>query len=307
MQLAGALATGRTGSVYPVAWPEERRLYAEGFGCCPDRTEVVLVDPVERSVVARVPLDGVPVSFSTTADGIVFVLESNHGIKPVRVVEIDREGGARSVIVSQIKAGTKWRGNGSNRRASMRQPGFAVDRAGAVAYVIDPAGLVARIELTTLDVSYHSGATRRIARAKKRIEGPMLFARWMGDGRIAISGATGRSRKTATGWQQTWSPAGLAVLDTRTWMSRILDVTANYFTTAGDSVLVAGNGALTAYDRDGDRRYTVSIPVGNAYVSVFGDYAYAWSSETVTLLDVRSGSVVASLPKPSFYLVAADS
>jgi len=51
----------------------------------------------------------------------------------------------------------------------------------------------------------------------------------------------------------------------------------------------------------------VSIPVGNAYVSVFGDYAYAWSSETVTLFDGRSGSVVASLPKPSFYLVAPDS
>ncbi len=55
------------------------------------------------------------------------------------------------------------------------------------------------------------------------------------------------------------------------------------------------------------RREAPSTDLGNAYVSVFGDYAYAWATDKVTLVDLRSGNVVATLPKPPLYLVAADS
>jgi hypothetical protein len=166
---------------------------------------------------------------------------------------------------------------------------------------------VAQVDLTTLDVSYHARTTRRLARATKQINGPMLFARWLGDGRIAVSGTNAKFRKTASGRRQTWTPLGVALLDTRTWTARMLDPGANSFTASRNAVLIAGNGALSAYDLDGALRYNVAIPAGNAYVSVFGDYAYAWTADKVTLVDVRSGSVVATLPKPSVYLIAADS
>jgi hypothetical protein len=122
MQLTGTLTTGRAGSAYPIAWPEERRLFVEGWGCCPTRTEIVVVDPAARSVVARVPLNGGGLSTAPTAGGIVILLEPTSGIKPVRVVAIDRDGGSRSVTISRIKAGTKRRGKGYNRVADIASP-----------------------------------------------------------------------------------------------------------------------------------------------------------------------------------------
>jgi hypothetical protein len=141
----------------------------------------------------------------------------------------------------------------------------------------------------------------------KQISGPMLFARWVADGHIAVSGTNAKYRKTATGRRQTWTPAGVALLDTRTWRSRMLDADSGSFTATSDAVLVAGKGALTAYDLDGAVRYRIAIPAGNAYAQVLGDHVYVWTAEHVTIADVRSGGVAATLPKPSLYLIAADS
>jgi hypothetical protein len=307
MQLAARLTTGRAGSAYPIAWPEPRRLFVEGWACCPVHAEVVIVDPVDRSVVARVPLAGGGFTAGRTTAGIVALVEPKTGIKAVRIAVIDREGMSRSVTVSRIKAGTRWRGKGADRFASIRQPGFAVDRSGQAAYVIDSSGLVAQVDLRTLQVSYHSRATRQLARSSKQINGPMVYAHWVGDGRIVVSGTTAKMQKTSSGWSQTWSPAGVALLDTRTWTSRMLDPGASSFTISANGVLVPANGTLSAYDIDGTLRYRVPLPAGNPYVSIFGEYAYVWTTDTVTTVDLKSGSVVATLPKPSLYLVATDS
>jgi hypothetical protein len=307
MQLVARLTTGRSGSAYPIAWPEARRLFVEGWACCPAHAEVVIVDPVDRSVVARVPLVGGGFTASPTTDGIAALVEPKSGIKAVRVAAIDREGRSRSVVVSRIKAGTKWRGKGADRFATIRQPGFAVDRVGQAAYVIDSSGLVAQVDLRTLQVSYHSRATRRLTRASKQINGPMLYARWVGDGRIVVSGTNAKIQKTSSGWRQTWSPAGVALLDTRAWTSRMLDSSAASFAVSTNAVLVPGSGALRAYDIDGTLRYSVPLPAGNPFLSVFGEYAYAWTTDTVTLLDLKSGAVVATLPKPALYLVPNES
>jgi hypothetical protein len=99
----------------------------------------------------------------------------------------------------------------------------------------------------------------------------------------------------------------VAVLDTRTWTSRMLDPAAGSFSAAGDGIVIAREGALRAYALDGAPRFTVSIPSGDAYVSVFGDYGYVWTADKVTLVDLRVGSVIVTLPKPSLYLIAAGS
>lgn len=307
MQLAAKLITGQAGSAYPIAWPEPRRLFAEGWSCCPVHDELVVIDPVDRRVLARVPLAGGGFTASRTTDGIAALVQPKSGIRAVSVAAIDRDGRSRSVTVSRIKAGAKWQGKGANRFAAIRQPGFAVDRVGQTAYVIDSSGLVAQVDLQTLQVSYHSRATRRLARASKQIDGPMLYAGWVGDGRIVVSGTNAKMEKTSSGRRQTWSPAGVALLDTRTWTSRMLDSRAASFSMGAGSVLVPTSGALSAYDIEGTLRYRVPLPTGNTYISVFGDYAYAWATETVTLVDLKSGSVVATLPKPALYVVGADS
>jgi hypothetical protein len=307
MQTTGRLAIGGVGSAYPIAWPERDRLFVEGWACCPTRTEIVVVDPLKRVVVRRVPLVGGGITSAATGTGLVVLLPAEKGIRPVRLIEIDRDGGTRSVMLSRITAGTKWRGKGSNRFAAIRWPGLAVDRAGGAAYVVDPSGLVAQIELAKLDVTYHSTATRRLARASKQIDGPMRFATWVGDRHIAVSGTNASYKKTANGRRQTWAPAGVALLDTRTWTSQMLDSAAPSFTASGGAVLVASSGALSRYDVDGTPRYRTAIPDGDGWVQVFGDYAYAWTANWVTIVDMRSGGIEATLAKPSLYLIGADS
>lgn len=306
MQIAAKISTGTTGSAWPIAWPEERRLYVEAWTSRPAQTEILIVDPTARAIVARVPVEGNRLATVATADGIVSLVAAMSSIKPVRVLKIDRDGLSRSVSVGRIQGGTKWRGTGANRRASIRQPAFAVDSVGGVAYVIDPTGLVARADLTTMSVSYHARGARRLARAVKEIDGPMLSARWLGDGRIAISGTKGKLRKKGGVWRQTWAPAGVAVLDTRTWSSRVLDPGAGYFSATRDGVLVTRNGFLSEYTSDGTLRFRVPIQKGDAYASVVGDYAYVWTVDKVTLVNLRDGTVVCTLPNPSLFIVTAD-
>ena len=307
MQLSATLTTGKLDSAYPIAWPQQRRLYVEGATCCPARSEIVIVDPTAPSMVARVALKGSTLSTVAVGEGTVSLLEPTSGIKPARIVTINPDGGSRAVTIARIKTGIKWRGTGANRRASIRQPALAVDDAQQLAYVIDSSGLVAEVDLATLGVAYHARATRRLARAAKEIDGPMLSARWAGDGHIAVSGTNAKLRKTPNGWRQTWTPVGVSLLDTRTWTSRMLDPAAGYFSATRDTVLTTGSGAVNAYELDGTLRYTVSIPSGDAYVSVVGDYAYAWTADKVTIIDLRLGTVVATLPRPSLYLITADS
>ena len=306
MQRAGTLTSGQTGSAYPIAWPEQDRLFVEGWACCPTHLEIVVVDPVARAVLTRIPLVGGGFMTASTANGVAVLLDAEKGIKPARVVTIDRDGGSRSVVVTRIKAGTAWRGKGFDRRANIRQPGFAVDRSSGIAYVVDASRLVAQIDLRTLDISYHSVATRRLARTSKQISGPMLFATWIGDGHVVVSGTNAKLRKTASGWRQTWGPAGVALLDTRTWASQMLDAGARSFAASADGLFIVRTGLLSVYKLDGTLRYTVAVPAGDAFVQVFGNYAYVWGAERVAIVDVRSGTVLATLPKPSLYLIAAE-
>ena len=304
MQTIGSLTVARSGSAYPIAFPEQNRLFVQTWGCCPPAyTEVVVVDPERRAVVGRVRIVGGGLIAARSGDGLVALVEAAKGIKPIRAVVIDRNGAARSVAVSRIKAGTAWRGTGSNRRARIRQPGLAVDRAGGVAYVVDAGGLVAQIDLATLGVSYHARVTRRLAHADKQMDGPVVYAAWGGDGRIVVSGTNMKLQRESGSWRETWTPAGVALLDTRTWSSRMLDPAAAGFTVSGDSVLIPRDGSLTAYSADGSVRYRTAIPVGNAYASVFGDYAYVSTEARVTIVDLASGAVVGTVANPSLYLV----
>lgn len=305
MQAAEPLTVAKAGTAELIAWPEQRRLYAFAWGCCPVRTDVLIIDPVDRKIVARVPLRGTAVSEAASADGVAVLTSPVKGIGPANLLTVNHEGTARRAAVVRIRAGSKWRTVNFQPVGTIRQPGFAVDPSGRTGYVVDASGLVAQVDLSTLAVSYR--ASRTFARADKQVSGPMRRAQWIGNGRIAVSGINAKLTKTRTGWKNTWAPAGLTLIDTRSWESRLVDARASWFVPRRDAILVVSNGNLTAYNLDGAARYRVPVASTTAFVEAYGDYAYVWEDKTVRVLDASSGAVVATMPKPSLWLVSADS
>jgi len=304
MHALGSMTPATAGTIELLAWPEQRRIYALGWGCCPARTDVLVIDPVERTVVARVPLKGTEVSSAPSAEGVVVLTAPAKGIGAARLLAVGRDGTERRVTISGIRAGSKWRTVATEPVGTVRQPGFAADPAGRQGYVIDASGLVAEVDLITLAVSYH--AARTFARVEKQFTGPMRHAAWVGDGRIAVSGTNAQRRKTRTGWKYVWAPAGLKLVDTDSWSSQTVDTKAGWFVTSQGSILAVAAGRVTAYDLDGAVRYRLPVASASAYVDVHGAYVYVWDAKTVSVVDAASGAVVATMAKPDVWLVPGD-
>jgi hypothetical protein len=288
MQPLGTMTPPAATSLQLICWPEQRRLYAVTLSA------VLVIDPVARSVVARVPLRGSMIATATSADGAAVLTAPIKGIGTAHVLDVNRDGVARRVTLARIRAGSNWRTK-YPPRGTTRRPGFAVDTTGQHAYVVDPGGLVAVVDLTTFAVSYRG--SRTFARADKELTGPVRYATWLGDGRIAVSGVNERG--------DAWTPAGLAILDTRSWTSRVVDSTASWFITSSDSIVVVAGGRLSVYDRDGSVRWRIAV-TAQAYADVHGPYVYLWDGDTVRVLDGASGATVTTLPKPDLWLVFGD-
>jgi hypothetical protein len=238
-------------------------------------------------------------------DGLIYLAAGSNGIRPARLAVVDIDGNARSVVLNRIRAGTRWRTVRGVRIGDIRAPGLAADAMAGRAYVVSPGGLVAEVDLATLDVRYHwlnANTTRRLA---KSINGPMRSARWIGDGRIAVSGTDAKMTVTPTGAaKQTWTPVGLSVIETQSWKSRVIDGAASWFTAAGQALIVGGEQSLTAYDHDGRRRFVVTLDEPLVNMQAVGDYVYASGRDhTTAIVDLSSGEIVARLPKLDFWLL----
>jgi hypothetical protein len=110
------------------------------------------------------------------------------------------------------------------------------------------------------------------------------MAQWLGDGLIAVSG----SDAAIVGYDQADTPAGLRILDTRTWTERVIDPKADDFTLAGSTLLTARNG----YGSDGRRRYR--LPTGDSLVRQGRLYVIA--HHHVQLRDPVTGATLRSFP-----------
>jgi hypothetical protein len=305
MQALGSMRPATAGTIELLAWPEQRRIYALGWGCCPARTDILVIDPVERTVVARVPLGGTEISAAPSVGGIAVLTAPVKGMGAARLVAVARDGTAQRVALPRIRAGSNVRTVHAEPVGTIRQPGFTADPAGRHGYVIDAGGLVGDVDLATMAVSYH--AARTFARAEKQLTGPMRYARWVGDGVIAVSGTNAQRRKARGGWRYVWAPAGLKLLDTRSWASQTVDTKASWFATSQGSVLAVAAGRVTAYGADGGVRYRLPVASPNAYVDIHGAYVYVWDAKTVTVVDAASGAVAAAMAKPDVWLIPGDS
>ena len=174
---------------------------------------------------------------AATRDRVVFLLREADGIGPIRLVVAGVDGAIRSVLLSEIRGG--------NEQATETQvgktawPGLAIDPSGRRAAVVAATAPIAEVDLDSLAVSYHARATRAPASAAKAFQGWQRSALWLPSGQLAVTGTDYDASVTDGTEQMTGTPAGLTLIDTSDWSSRVVD--------AGASFLARAGGALVAY------------------------------------------------------------
>lgn len=293
----GDLVLGGRGYVTALVWPRPDRAFAlvewGAFGHA-----VVVVDPVRRHVVARHRLPGTLGALAPAGDEIVFLLGPASSIGASRVVIVDADGTLRSAPVNRIRSGLLPGGETSDLISRHRTPGLAVAPGGERAMIVDPAGLVAEVELDSLSVRYHElgepisllGRLRDWLEPRahaKASDGPARRALWLDEHLVAVSGSDAHAGTGASGTVEERNiPAGLRLIDTSRWTVRTVDPEASAFSLAGELVLAYGavwdssaqrftGAGLTAYNRDGRPIFRVFRGEPVSWVQTAGRYAYA--------------------------------
>ena len=319
-QLGDLRENRRGGLVLAVTWPRPRRVLAvvqEPWGGGP--LTLATVDPIKRTVLGRRSVSNRTTVVRTTANrlGLFLLLAPRAGIGPAKLLFVDARGAARTVVLARVRAGqVSGRPSTTGRVNRWWGPDLTLDLAGRRAFVVGGAAPVAEIDLRTMRVTYHElrepisflGQLRNwlepAAQAKGETAGPVRYARWLGDGRLAVSGFDARGKTPS-------SARGLKVIDTHTWAVRTLDRKAGDFVStqrlllAYGSWVVDGSLGLTAYDKTGKalwhlfrRRpiHAVQVREGRAYVRLEGTWGPR--GPVVTVVDLRKGKVLRTVRAP---------
>jgi hypothetical protein len=246
---------------------------------------IVVIDAARRRVVRMVPLDQrAPFGAIGFSGGLAILLADLAGNTPATVAVVDAQGAMRGTTLAGISAGNVEYGDG---RVDTRRPGFALDSSADRAFVVDADFTAAEIQLDSLSVSYHQPSARTLA---KFVPGPARVVRSLGNGVLAFSGADHHGEPA--------TPAGLFLVDTRTWTWRMVDPNVASFE-VGRGVVVgtanpfeAGARHYAAYGLDGSLRYGVDVPDGQSLV-VQGRYGYVCRGRgLLRVLDARTGAVL---------------
>jgi hypothetical protein len=285
-----------------LSWPTTRVLFAQT--CCPDTDRLLVVDPTMRRVVARAPLWFDTSGTATLPDAIAYLASPSNRIGRASVVVIGADGSSQLFTpFSRISAGRHWHKVRGVQVLELRQPGFTVDPDRRIAYVVASSSLAAELDLRTGAVAYHAiaASTRRLAQTEKEFNGATRYARWLGNGRIAVVGT--RYTRSNTSNSVTAKPAGVALLDTRTWRMQTLDPAAGGFVADGNYLLALERRVVKAFTTDGALRTTIPAAGGVLYAQLFDGLAYVWTQKYVTIVDLDAGAVVATVARPQLYLI----
>ena len=303
----GAVRLG--GDVSGLAWASPHQVIAlvGEFLCCPAPLRLVVVSLKSRRVVGQERISGTVLHIARSARGLVLLTGPTDAIGPASLVVADPRG-VRATRLPSIRAGEVPGGGGISQ---WRLPGLAVDPAGARAYVADPDGHVAEIDLRTLAVSCHELTAQHSLLARldgwleptasaKGDSGPVRQAQWIGNGFVLVSG----SNLDDSEYQLASDPAGLELIDTRSWTAHVLAPDADSFTVANGVLLVTGarwrgnvnptGMGLEAYGPDTTRLFALfpgldvwvdHVARGRAYIAVDG-------SKREREVGLRSGRVI---------------
>jgi hypothetical protein len=244
MRALGDVRVSRRGSGIATAWAGPRRLLSVIVtpGCCGAGDTIVAgVDAVRRRVLWRRTLGGSLQAGERFRDGLVLVLgPPGRSIGPSRLVRIGPRGTVRSTPLPGILSGTE---SGSRLTRSW-DPGLALDRATGRAFVVQAEAPVAEVDLATMEA--HSHSLGPAARAADALAGPAREAFWLGRGLLAV-----------TGMDRPDTPAGLTLVDTRSWSAERVDSRTSDVTLAGGRLLAYGylGRGVRGYSLDGTRRF----------------------------------------------------
>jgi hypothetical protein len=274
------LVVGRD-AVAALVWLRSDRLLAVRQAPRTNAFSVVVVDAVAGRVLKTEPIAGEIVRLVPTATQLVALVAPRDAIASPRLVVLDANGVARSRTLERIRAGAQ---RGERETERYERPGLAVDAERA--YVVSAGGPVAEIDLGTLAVTHHELAQRKLSAVAKASEGWSRRALFLGDGLLAVSGKDEEVWTTAEGMMNLRDrPAGLSLIDTRTWNVRTVDGDADSFVRA-DRLLyltrqswdsstqrMTGMG-VAAYGLDGVKRFHI-VPQAVVYrLLVYRGQAY---------------------------------
>jgi hypothetical protein len=300
---------GTAGGVDAVTWVGADRLLALVRGPLTG-VSFVLVDVQKLRVLRTVALAGSEFDVEPTANGLAALLGPARGIGGARVAVARPDGSVRTAPLPGVSVGTRRIGTGSDPNIRSVIPGFAVDPAGTMAVAVTAGNRAVSVDLRTLTASTHMLAPRTVQQAAKSLEGPQRYARWAGDGLLAVSGMdwslTADKKVSARA-------AGVRLVDTRTWTTRTLDAGASAFSLAPGLVLTYGGSwsgttstytGVHAYAPDGELRWSL-YEGQDAYAPVRGSFVYVQRNVGtnkpmhIDVVDPATGAILAARDWPN--------
>ena len=318
MQRRADLALPRNTYVQMLTWVAPRRLLA--LHTTPSGYAFTLVDPRRPQVLARRYFEGSVVNAVRSPGGLLILLGSGQQIGPSRLVAVDGTGRQRSVDLTEIWAGWEVVDEKTHLMRT-RAPALAVDPTGQTAYVVDPDGRVAEVDLAALTLRYHRTSEPRSllsrfaswlqpSAAAKAFEGPSLTARFLGANVLAVFGESHYAvPDPGDAFHEASRGFGLTLIDTRDWSSHSVDRTTSQAWVDANGVLAVANSCevgacrgdgLTAYTVGGDTRFKLLAGKSVWVDAVYADHAYLHvSHERMRVVDLGTGAVserAASLP-----------
>jgi len=330
MRLRGRLRTGFTTAL---AWPTAERLLLLEYEH--NEARVVVIDARTHGVLSRRGIGRglTAVAGARTKDGLAFLLAPRSRIGTARLLVLEASGRTRRTALAGILAGwaRQSRKDGA-ARIRYRNPGLAVAAEGGRAYVISAGARVAEVDLGTLAVAYHEirsasayvSGVRSPASAVRASDGGNVLAtgtqrqaHWLGGGLVAISGSNARVLRDPSGkLVQTDEPAGLTLLDTRTWTFRPVATGIRWFHATPELVLASveparrPGTALAAFALDGASRFRLDLSTIWFGIQSSGDFAYLglqqeYRSHPATVVDLRTGQVAGTPRAPGWVLLVS--
>jgi hypothetical protein len=320
------------GSSAALAWGDGRVNVVVQRWCCPASIELASADVETHKIVSRATLPNALVASRRVGGSIVLLTAPPAGIGTANLVVIDPSGAVRSVALGHISAGRDIPTDEENpdpTRFRQNIPALAVDPAGR-AFVVPATGSIAEVSLATLAVSYHSlsepvsllGRLRDWAEPTaeaKGISGPVRIATWLGSGVLAVTGGDESvSVDSANELRISWTPAGLRLVDTNTWGTKLIDRGADSFTVDGDNLLVTGSTwttggddhamGLAGYGFDGTRRFGVLNGRSLVVVLVFRGRVYLGAGDRykTKVVDLGRGTLLKDRRAPLAQLLIGD-
>ena len=247
---------------------------------------VFAVNAATRTVSSRSPIPGQVVAVARAPGAMVLLLAPRNRIGPARLAVVNRSGAVRLAALG-LQAGVHLPYSGGLSKTDL--PGLAVSGDGA--FVVPPAGPLARVDLRTLKVQRLG--LREARSLEKGAIGPLRTALPLGNGLLAV---TGWNFGVASGSPQA-VPAGLELVDPKTRRYRILDSQTSRITLAGGALIADSDGAtasgLIAYSETGRVLYRLYAGRAVSFIDAVYDRGYvdigAGRDERVAAFNLRTG------------------